>query len=87
MSEFLQSPAALWVYRLTALAVLVAAGLYVISRIRAGRIERPPSASDLMSEFRDLHRRGELSDEEFKTIKGTLAGRLQREIKDAEHKG
>ena len=44
--------------------------------------QQEPTASELMSKFRELHSRGELSDAEFRTIKTTLAARLQEELKD-----
>lgn len=37
-----------------------------------------PAASDneLLSEYREMHRRGELSDQEFRIIKGRMAPRI-----------
>jgi hypothetical protein len=68
-------------------AVLIAVAAYVIGKIRAEPAQNEPDASDLMSKFRDLHSRGELSDAEFRTIKTTLAGRLQEELKDSDETG
>ena len=34
------------------------------------------SAHDLLSEYREMHSRGELSDEEFRIIKGRMASRI-----------
>jgi hypothetical protein len=87
MIEFLQSSAALWVYRIAALAAVVAVGFYVVARVRAGLRASGPTTSDLITDFRDLHRRGELSDEEYKTIKGTLSSRLQQELKEDKNEG
>lgn len=70
---------------LGAMAIAVAA--YVIGKIRAEPAQNEPDASDLMSKFRDLHSRGELTDAEFRTIKTTLAGRLQEELKDSDETG
>jgi uncharacterized protein HemX len=70
---------------LGAMAIAVAA--YVIGKIRAEPAQNEPDASDLISKFRDLHSRGELSDAEFRTIKTTLAGRLQEELKDSDETG
>ena len=38
-----------------------------------------PAASELelLSEYREMHRRGELSDEEFRIIKGRMAPRIK----------
>ena len=72
--------AALW-------AMAIAVAVYVIGKIRAEPAQNEPDASDLISKFRDLHSRGELSDAEFRTIKTTLAGRLQEELKDSDETG
>jgi hypothetical protein len=63
-------------------AVLIAVGVYVIKKIRAEVVQQEPTANELLSKFRDLHSQGELSDAEFRTIKTTLAARLQDELKD-----
>jgi hypothetical protein len=65
---------------LGAMAIAVAA--YVIGKIRAEPAQNEPDPSDLISKFRDLHTRGELSDAEFRTIKTKLGTRLQEELKD-----
>lgn len=69
------------------LAIALAVAYYVISKIRPGPAQRELPTSELLSKFRDLHSRGVLSDEEFRTIKTTLAGELQKELNDNEEKG
>jgi uncharacterized membrane protein len=66
---------------LAVLASLISVGVYVIMKIRAKTVQNEPEASELLSKFRDLHSQGELSDEEFRTIKTTLTVELQRELK------
>ncbi len=68
-------------------AVLLLIAAYAIGRLRAPPAQHEPTASDLMSKFREMHSRGELSDEEFRTIKTTLAARLEHELKDNGEKG
>ncbi len=87
MWEFLGEPQAQLVLSLAALTALVAVGLYAINAFRGSTDEAGPSASDLMSNFSDLHSQGELSDEEFRTIKSMLAERMQKELKDTGSKG
>jgi uncharacterized membrane protein len=70
---------AVWLVVLAALLLGVHA---VIRKIRAETLQKEPTASELLSKFRECHRRGELSDTEFRTIKTTLAERLQQELKD-----
>ena len=70
---------AVWV---AVLVVLVAVSVYLVSRFRDETIQQEPTASELLSKFRKLHSRGELSDQEFRTIKTMLATQLQEELKD-----
>jgi len=69
------------------LAVLVTIGVYLAKRIRAEAVQKEPSASELLTKFREMHSRGVLSDEEFRTIKTTLTERLQTELKDNDETG
>jgi len=62
--------------------VLAAVGAYVIGKVRAASLQQERPASELLSKFRELHRRGDLSDEEFRTIKTALAPRLREELSD-----
>jgi metal-dependent amidase/aminoacylase/carboxypeptidase family protein len=55
--------------------------------VRRTLSESEAKAHDLFSNFRELHSQGELSDEEYRTIKATLAARLQREIKGKDKEG
>lgn len=65
-------------------AILVVVGIYVVAKVRETFSEREPATHQLLTNFRELHTQGELSDEEYRTIKATLAARLQREIKGKE---
>ena len=67
---------------LAVLAASVAVAIYVIDKVRGAPAQQEPKASELISKFRDLHSRGQLSDAEFRTIKTTLAAELQEELND-----
>jgi uncharacterized membrane protein len=82
MPDFLHSAAAQVVIWMAVCAALVAVGTYVVLAVRRTLSESEAKTHDLISNFRELHSQGELSDEEYRTIKATLAARLQREIKD-----
>jgi hypothetical protein len=69
------------------LAVLVAVGSYVVGKVRKGAVQKEPPASELLTKFREMHSRGVLSDEEFRTIKTALTERLQDELKDKDNAG
>jgi uncharacterized membrane protein len=81
MPDFLQSAAAQAVIWLAVCAALVAVGIYVVMKVRQTLSEKEAKTHELISDFRELHSQGELSDEEYRTIKATLAARLQQEIK------
>ena len=70
-----------------AIAGLAALGIWIMARFRGGAGSDQPAASELLSKFRDLHERGELSDKEFRNIKTLLAEKLQQELKDNAEKG
>jgi hypothetical protein len=63
------------------LAILLTVAWYVIDKIRPKPEKKEPLASEWLSKYRDLHSRGVLSDEEFRTIKTTLNKQLQDELK------
>jgi uncharacterized membrane protein len=62
--------------------IAVAVAVYLIGKIRSESVQQEPGPSELMSKFRELHAKGELTDAEFRTIKTTLAARFQEELKD-----
>ena len=64
------------------LAVLVAIGAYIISKIRPEPAKKEHQASQWLSKYSELHSQGGLSDEEFRTIKTKLAEQLQDELND-----
>jgi uncharacterized membrane protein len=80
MAEFLGSPLATVVFLAALTAALVAAAVYVIARVRADINRKEPPASEWLTNFKELHAQGELSDEEYRTIKAMLAEQLQREV-------
>jgi uncharacterized membrane protein len=68
---------------LAVLAALIAVAAYFVMKIRAKTVQHEPEASEMLSKFRDLHSQGELTDEEFRTIKTTLSAQLQKELNDS----
>lgn len=82
MAEFLQTTEARIIILAAALVGLICVGIYVVDRIRSWARQPPTKANELMSNFREMHLKGELDDKEFRTIKGMLADDLQDELKD-----
>jgi len=81
MQRLLEAEAEELVLWIAGLAVLLAVAIYVIDRVRGTPAQHEPTASQLMSKCRESHSRGELSDEEFRTIKTKLGLQLQEESK------
>ncbi len=81
MQRLLDAGAKELVIWIAGLAILLAVAIYVIGKVRAAPAQHEPTASELMSKFRESHSRGELSDEEFRTIKTTLERQLREELK------
>jgi uncharacterized membrane protein len=84
-SALFDDPVAKFILWSTLLVVLSAILIYAAVRFRGEALkdEQPaPLANELMSKIRELHSRGEVTDEEFRTIKTKLATRLQGELKD-----
>ncbi len=80
MSDFLEGPLARAVLIMAVVAMVLTIGAYAALRVRAWYQKEPPGANELLTNFRELHSKGELSDEEYRTIKGMLADRLQEEL-------
>lgn len=62
--------------------VLVAIGLVLVRKFRGRSEQTVRDVHEMMTNFRELHRRGGLSDEEFRTIKSKLALEVKAEVKD-----
>lgn len=71
--------AALW---LALILVLTGGAFWLMRRLRDGSAEDTPAASELLTKFRDLHARGGLSDEEYRTIRTKLAAELQSDSRE-----
>jgi hypothetical protein len=52
----------------------------MLRRWRGGAAEDRPDTSELLTKFRELHHRGGLSDDEYRTIKTKLARRIDSEL-------
>lgn len=87
MAELFEDPTVQLILWLAVLAAMIAVAVYVIMRIRSEPVQSEPVASEMLSKFRELRGQGDLSEEEFRTIKTTLAEQLQHELKDNEGKG
>ena len=91
MFDFLNHPLTWPVLWVGVLVILSSVGFYALRKLRE-RIDNDQEAtSDLLSNFRELHHQGDLSDAEFRTIKTALGAKLQAappdKSKDNSNKG
>jgi len=85
--ELLEGPWTRAIMLLAAIVALVAVGVYIVSKWRDAADDDTISTSELLSNFREMHSRGELTNEEFRTIKTRLSYKLKAELKDTDHEG
>ena len=86
MDRFWQSEPEWLILWLAALAVLITVAWYVIGKIHPKSIQKERWANESLSKFRELHSKGELSNEEFRTIKTNLEAQIQNELSDNDEK-
>lgn len=72
---------------LLVVAVLTAILAWVVARFRGAAERGGVKASETLTKFREMHSQGQLTDEEYRTIKAKLAEELRRELKDSEEPG
>jgi uncharacterized membrane protein len=84
MPELFRHPllqAALW---FASILVLFALAILLLRKWRGGAADDQHDSNELLTKFRELHGRGSLSDDEYRTIKTKLAARIERELNDTE---
>jgi uncharacterized membrane protein len=84
MPELFRHPllqAALWI---ASILVLFALAILFLRKWRGSSAEDQHDPSELLTKFRELHVRGGLSDEEYRTIKTKLAAQIGTELNDTE---
>jgi uncharacterized membrane protein len=84
MTELFRHPlfqAALW---FAAIFALLALAFMLLRRWRGSAYEAQPDPSEMLTKFRELHGRGTLSDDEYRTIKTKLARQVEAELKDSD---
>ena len=84
MWEFLQKAPAQAVIWTTAAAVMCVVAYYVLQKFRDSTAQDTPNASDHISNFRELHSQGGLSETEYRTIKSVLGEQLKDQVNDSE---
>jgi hypothetical protein len=82
MPEFLSHPLFLAILGLTAMIALSARAILWLRKWRGDAANDQLSASELLTKFREMHLRGSLSADEYRTIKTKLAMQMGAELSD-----
>jgi hypothetical protein len=80
MKQFLLTTPAQLLIWLSVLAILVVLGGYMVGRFRGRADDVQQSANVLLTNFREMHHRGDIADKEFRNIKTVLGVKLQQEL-------
>lgn len=86
MLEFFRHPLSVATFWFAAIFVILALAVALVRRFRGSAADDQPGSSILLTKFRELHSRGGLSDDEYRTIKTKLAEQLDFELNDTEQK-
>ena len=63
------------------LAGLIVVGVVLVQRFRGSSAGGGQPASELLTKFQEMHREGDISETEYRTIKSVLGDQLQRDVK------
>ncbi|MDX1944588.1 MAG: hypothetical protein SFU86_04205 [Pirellulaceae bacterium] len=71
---------------LAILAGMIVVGVAVVQRFRGGAAGGTHPTSEMLSKFHEMHREGDISEKEYRTIKSVLGDKLQRDGKREQRK-
>ncbi|MBN1851739.1 MAG: hypothetical protein JW829_03415 [Pirellulales bacterium] len=72
---------------LACILLLVSAGILVIRWARTQTKDGIVTSTEILTQFRELHANGRLSDDEFQSIRSQLISQLQSEMKKDDKPG
>ena len=72
---------------LVVLFAIILVGAWLMRRLRGRDGEDENAPSEMLTKFGEMHSRGELNEEEYRTIKTVLAAEFQHELKGTAKKG
>jgi hypothetical protein len=65
---------------------LLIAGVLLVQRFRGGAADKGPTPSDLMSNFQEMHSRGDISEADYRKIKSVIGSQVQARPNDGKDK-
>ena len=71
MSDLVETPYVRIGVAVLVLCVLIAAGFYLVSIFRDYAADDQDDTSDVLANLEEMHRKGDISDQEFRTIQAT----------------
>jgi len=77
MTDLFTNPAVRAGAAVLILCVMIAAGFYLMASFRDYTAEDRESVEDVLANLREMHLKGDISDEEFRTIQASTHSRLQ----------
>jgi uncharacterized membrane protein len=87
MLDFLSTTPAQVVIGVAVLAMLSVVGCYVVARFRERSDDSGPTASELLSNYREMRQQGDIDETEYRTIKTALGAKLQQEVEHTPEQG
>ena len=87
MAEFLDSHVVRFVILMTVIGMLSAVGWYIVSKFRGGSDQGRLSSSEMLTNLREMRQQGDVTEEEFRTIKSQLSARLKDEFNNNKQQG
>jgi len=69
------------------LIALVIAGAMIVQRFRGGAADTAHEANELITNFQEMHSRGDITVADYRKIKSVLGEHLHSELKDDKDKG
>lgn len=82
MWEFLATPPAKAIISGAVLAALLVVGYYIVRSFRDRIDDNEQPLDKVLTNFREMHHEGEISDGEFRDIKTLMGAQLQSQIED-----
>ena len=82
MPEFLNSTPAQVVIWMTVLLILIVVGYYLMQRFRDQSDKDQPTTNELLTNFREMHEQGDITEIEFRKLKTVLSDPLLEELTD-----
>ena len=65
---------------------LLMVAVLVVQRFRGGAAQKGATANELITNFQEMHTRGDISDADYRKIKSVLGAQLHSELKDGKDK-